>query len=180
MTQTTRRRWLQGAAVAALYPLLGAHAPYRQWVVYRKKHLLIGCHRRNPRGYVLAKQVAAALAEELPAAQARVARAPRPERLASLLGTAQLDVALLSPSTAELMQAGAGPFKPYGPVALGLMGWVEDQILVARPAFRSDHAWLVTGALAHAEMLHAEGGQIDVGWHDGGHAYWRGAPRPAP
>ncbi|MBX2854388.1 MAG: hypothetical protein KTR21_05340 [Rhodobacteraceae bacterium] len=180
MTSLTRRRWLQGAAVALLYPLLGAHAPYEQWVVYRKKHLLIGCHRRDARGYVLAKQVVAALAEELPAAKARVARAPRPERIASLLGTAQLDVALLSPSMAELMQTGAGLFKPYGPVRLELLGWVEDQILVARPAFRPDHAWLVTGALAHAETLRSDGAELGVPWHDGSQAYWEGRPRPSP
>ena len=181
MTAVNRRRWMQGVAAALLYPLLGAHAPYEQWVVYRKKHLLIGCHRQNARGYELAKQVVAVLAEELPAAKARVARAPRAERVASLLGTAQLDVALLAPETASLMRIGKGPFKPYGPVELQLLGWIEDQLLIARSAFRPDHAWLVTDALVHAETLSHRAAKADLGldWHEGSQAYWEGRPRPS-
>ena len=36
---------LSVAAVATL--LLSGHTPYGQWVVYRKKHLLIGCHKAD-------------------------------------------------------------------------------------------------------------------------------------
>jgi hypothetical protein len=43
-------------AAAALVMLLGGHTPYGQWVVYRKKHLVIGCHREDPATYELANR----------------------------------------------------------------------------------------------------------------------------
>ena len=99
---------LSVAAVATL--LLSGHTPYGQWVVYHQKHLLIGCHKADPETYELAKRVVALLAEHLPAAKSRVARAPDAGRLASLLGTAQLAVATLSGADAAAMLAGSGRF----------------------------------------------------------------------
>jgi len=43
-----RRRALRLSVGAAAALLLSGHTPYRQWVVYRKKHLLIGCHKADP------------------------------------------------------------------------------------------------------------------------------------
>ena len=70
-----RRRLIRtgGAAAAAFW--LSGHTPYGQWVVYRKKHLLIGCHRADPQTYELAKQLVAILEDRLPKARARIARA---------------------------------------------------------------------------------------------------------
>ena len=56
-----RRALLRAGATAAAAILLGGHTPYGQWVVYRKKHLLIGCHKEDPRTYVLAKEAVALL-----------------------------------------------------------------------------------------------------------------------
>ncbi len=71
-----RRRALWLSVGAAMVLLLGGHTPYGQWVVYRKKHLLIGCHKADPETYDLAKRVVALLDAHLPAAKSRVARAP--------------------------------------------------------------------------------------------------------
>ncbi|MEL7174652.1 MAG: hypothetical protein AAFN05_17015, partial [Pseudomonadota bacterium] len=79
----TRRRFL-AAALWAVAGNAAAHTPYGQWVVYRQKHLLIGAHRGDARTYEQAKAVVAALEVELPAAAARVARGPHPQRIASL------------------------------------------------------------------------------------------------
>ena len=73
-----RRRIVTLAAAAAAQLALWGHTPYGLWVVYRKKHLLIGCHRGDPETYVLAKRVVGLLEEHLPAAKSRVARAHSP------------------------------------------------------------------------------------------------------
>jgi len=83
-----------------------AHTPYKQWVVYRRKHLLIGCHRQDPGTYVLAQRLVKVLQTRLPDARARIARAPTAGRLASLLGTNTTPVS--SGEAATVAAVGAG------------------------------------------------------------------------
>lgn len=176
-----RRRALRVAGAAAAALLLCGHTPYGQWVVYRKKHLLIGCHRADPPTYALARQVVETLAAHLPAAKARVARAPNAGRVASLLGTAQMDVAVLGPSDVSTMAEGTGRFAPYGPIAMGMLVPVGDRLLIARTAFPDRHAWLVTGALAGTDLAPAplSQGTHGIDWHRGARAYLEGKPEPA-
>ena len=175
-----RRQVLRLATAMVAELLLCGHTPYGQWVVYRKKHLLIGCHRADPATYDLAKRVVAVLAEHLPAAKSRVARAPDAERLASLLGTAQLDVATLSPPDAATMLHGTGRFEPYGAIALRVLAPVGGRLLVARADFPEQHAWLVTRALAGSDLLPAlaRSSELGIPWHPGSLAYLRGRPQP--
>ncbi len=180
----TRRRALGlalrlgGGAAAAI--LLGGHTPYGQWVVYRKKHLLIGCHKADPETYELAKRVVKLLDEHLPAAKSRVARAPDAGRLASLLATAQMDVATVSPPDAIAMLSGSGRFAAYGPVALRLLTPLRGRILIAREDFPERHAWLVTAALGGSDVT----AQIDalhdpvIPWHPGSLGFLEGRPEP--
>ena len=67
---------LSAAIVAEL--LLSAHTPYGQWVVYRKKHLLIGCHKADPVTYDLAKRVIARKDDMRASLHEGVARGPTP------------------------------------------------------------------------------------------------------
>jgi len=179
-----RRRALRLSAGAAAALLLGGHTPYGQWVVYRKKHLLIGCHKADPETYDQAKRVVALLAEHLPAAKSRVARAPDAGRLASLLGTAQMNVAILGPEDAAAMLRGAGRFEPYGAIALRVLTPVDGRLLLARADFPERHAWLVTGALAGTDLAPApqppgdSAGDFDVPWHPGSLAFLVGKPEP--
>ena len=175
-----RRRALRLSAGAAAALLLGGHTPYGQWVVYRKKHLLIGCHKADPPTYDLAKQVVALLAEHLPAAKSRVARAPDAGRLASLLGTAQMDVATLSAADATAMLQGTGRFEAYGAIALRALTPVAERLLVARADFPERHAWLVTGALAGTELAPTPQPPSDhsIPWHPGSLAFLEGRPEP--
>ncbi|MEM6490124.1 MAG: hypothetical protein AAF677_17965, partial [Pseudomonadota bacterium] len=123
------------------------------WDVFRRKHLLIGCHRRDPAGYAAAKAVAETLAADLPTSRARVARAPRPGRLASLLATGQLDVAVLDSETAAAMATGRGDFAPYGAVPLGTLYQLgAPHVLLAHARFPGRHVATVAGALAHGRM----------------------------
>ena len=45
--RSTRRQVLRLGGALAAAVLLSGHTPYGQWVVYRKKHLLIGCHKAD-------------------------------------------------------------------------------------------------------------------------------------
>lgn len=145
-----RRRTVVAATAAAAGLLLSGHTPYGQWVVYRRKHLLIGCHKRDPETYRLARQVVASLAEHLPEASARPARAPSAGRLASLLNTDQIEVVVLSAEEARAMSAGTGDFQPYGPVPLRRLVDLETRLLLAHAGFPDRHARLVSDALQHA------------------------------
>jgi hypothetical protein len=142
--------------------------------------LLIGCHRADPETYDLAKRVVALLAEHLPTAQARVARAPDARRLASLLGTEQLEVATLGPADAAAMADGSGPFEPFGAIALRVLVPVDGRLLIARAGFPERHAWLVTGALVATELVPPFQSRADYGipWHQGSLGFLRGEPEP--
>ncbi len=175
-----RRHALRLSAGAAAGLLLSGHTPYGQWVVYRKKHLLIGCHKTDPVTYDLAKQVVALLAEHLPAAKSRAARAPDAERLASLLGTAQMAVAILNAPDAATMMRGSGRFAAYGAIELRVLTPVDDRLLVARADFPARHAWLVTGVLAGTGLAPKPRptGDFGIPWHPGSRAFLEGRPEP--
>ncbi|MEM7695586.1 MAG: hypothetical protein AAF318_14120 [Pseudomonadota bacterium] len=154
MSRLLDRRAFLGAAVASLAAAgAAAHTPYRQWVVYRRKHLLIGSHRKNLEGYEIAKAVAETLAKSLPTSKARVARAPAATRLASLLATDQLDLAVLTDAEMDGMAAGEGDFAPYGAIDLEPLTWLDGpHHLVAHARFKIEHALAVREALdAHFE-----------------------------
>lgn len=168
------RRWVVAALGALAAGAAPAHTPYGQWVVYRQKHLLVGAHRGDARTYELAQAVVAALAVELPEAQARVARGPRPQRIASLMGTGQLMLAVLKGAEARRMARAAPPFEGYRPVPLRAMASLADGYgLWAAPEMPDDHARLVAGALDHA----GAGAPPDRGalpLHPGAAAIWAG------
>ncbi|MEL6196565.1 MAG: hypothetical protein AAFT19_01835 [Pseudomonadota bacterium] len=175
----SRRALLAGALCAAIAGSAGAHTPYGQWVVYRQKHLLIGAHRGDARTYALAKAIAAALADELPEAKARVARGPRPQRIASLMGTGQLLTAVLSMPEAAAMTVAAAPFENYRPVELrSLAALDDDYALFASTLLPSDHAWLLVQALDHAGLAVAPS-TGEIAGHPGADAFWRGDPAPS-
>lgn len=170
-----RRRQAVGFAAIAAFALCG-HTPYGQWTAYRKKHLLIGCHKGDLDGYAAAKAIVAHLAEHLPDARARVARAPAPSRLASLLATEQLDVALLDHKTISEMRLAEGVFAAYGTIDLTSLVRIDRWFLVSRRDFPERHGWLVAAGLDdYADASAPE--TIPV--HTGAAAYYEGLPEPA-
>ncbi len=170
-TKSGRRAFLRhGARAAGLFGLwlaLGAHTPYRQWKVYRQRHLLILASKTDPEGYHLSQKVAAVLAEALPDSRARPSRAPGPARIASLLGTAQMDVALMPRTEAAALNAGMGRFADTGPVDLRALFSLGPHLLVCRAEFPEAHAYLIVKALdsdraglpGNADGVLGEGGQ---------------------
>ncbi|MEL6520694.1 MAG: hypothetical protein AAFQ66_07005, partial [Pseudomonadota bacterium] len=149
-----RRGFLTGALAASLPQVAGAHTLYNQWVVYRRKHLHIGCHKEDPPTFGLAHTVAAVINHVVPKAAARVARAPYPGRLASLLATDQLDVVILSWTDAAALAKGEGTFAPYGAVPIRtLSGFGPGHVVAAHRAFPDHHSWLLAAALAEIEPI---------------------------
>lgn len=184
-----RRKLLTGSAAATLLlgaaALLPGHTPYRQWVVYRKRHLLILASKQDKQAYTLSRALAGHLAAILPASRARPSRAANSERMASLLSTGQMDVAVLTPAEAGAMRAGEGPSQGYGPIDLRLLLELDDRhLLVARAAFPAAHAYRVGKALDLAPdqealpglRLPREGAVLAL--HPGIAAYIDGQPEP--
>jgi hypothetical protein len=180
-----RRHFVRLGLCGAALVLTSGHTPYRQWVIYRKRRLLIGTSKADAPTYPLGKQVAGTLLTYLPESKARASRAPNPWRLASLLSTAQLVVAILSATDATALLQGRPPFADFGGVALaGLFGF-DPYLLVARADFPERHAYLVSRTLAEhralipgARALKAGEGALPV--HPGTLAYLQGKPLPEP
>ena len=153
-----------------------AHTLYNQWVVYRQKHLVIGSHRQDPSTYQLAKQIVAVLNDTLPKASARVARAPTAGRIASLMGTAQMQVALLSHTDAIDMAAGIGTFKPYGKINIKSLFLAQQHVLVGRADVPDKHSWLIAHALYGSKLPGLVNTDAPVPWHQGARDYHAGQP----
>lgn len=176
-----RRRVLAALTLLTVASASRAHTPYRQWVVYRRKHLLIGTTRADPDGYRLGKKLAGALAAELPTSQARVARARDSRRLASLMSTGQLQTALLHAEEALAMAAGSSPFEDVGPLDLRVLLVLDRHLLIAVATLPDHHAWLVTSALNEAGYGASRLiGSAGLSFHPGSRAYLDGYRMPDP
>jgi hypothetical protein len=57
-----RRAVLRSTLIGGAWLLASAHTPYRQWQVYRRRHLLIGCSRTDAPTYPLAQKIVEVLA----------------------------------------------------------------------------------------------------------------------
>ncbi|MDH3659999.1 MAG: hypothetical protein OEU92_08215 [Alphaproteobacteria bacterium] len=143
-----RRRILKTAAALSVWSLTSGHTPYRQWAVYRRKHLMIGANKADPPTYELGKKIAALLAEELPESRARVARAPHAWRLASLLTSDQIQLVLLGEPDLRGLRDGRDGFEAFGPTDLRALYRFGGYWLISRPDFRSEHVALITSTLA--------------------------------
>ena len=150
--RTFLSRGLRAAGALGLWVALGAHTPYRQWTVYRKRHLLILSSKTDPEGFRLCQAVAETLAEHLPDSKARPSRAPNFARVASLLGTRQMDVALVPRERAATL--GAGGASGAGPFELLRLFDFGAHALVSRAEFPEAHAYLLVRTLdEHRERL---------------------------
>ena len=132
---------LAGAAVLVSGRAVLAHTPYRQWKIYRQRHLMIGASREDAATYPKAKEIQAFLETHLPEASARVARARTRRRLADLLKTDQIRIILLSIDDAIALGRGRPPFR--SPVAVRTLWRFGDHAMVVRPSFPAAHAWIL-------------------------------------
>lgn len=180
-----RRALLRTALIATAWLATGGHTPYRQWQVYRQRHLLIGASKSDTPTYPLGQQIAAVLVMHLPESSARVTRGPDPWRLASLLTTGQIALVLLSTTDVLALSEGRDGFEAFGPTPLTALFGFGDYWLICRPDFPDRHAYQVAATLSeHASAItHAtwpEASTSPVPLHPGMQAYARGAPLPPP
>jgi TRAP-type uncharacterized transport system substrate-binding protein len=178
-----RRGLLRLGLAATAWVVASGHTPYRQWTVYRQRHLVIGTCRADAPTYPLGKKIAATLATYLPESEARVSRAPDQWRLASLISTEQMQVILLSRADAAGLVAGDAPFADFGGLPLAALFAFGDYLLVSRPDFPRRHAYLVAQTLAEhateipgAQPVTAAGNTVPT--HPGALAYIQGQPLP--
>jgi hypothetical protein len=141
-----RREFLRKAAAGTAAIFLCGHAPYGQWGVYRRRYLLILTSRADPPSFELGKRVAEVLADRLPSSKAQVSRAPNNERIASLISSHQMDVALMRGDDAAALRQGWPPFAVHGPVNLFAIVGIGEFLLACRDDFAERHAWLIAEA----------------------------------
>jgi len=179
-----RRDLLKLAAAAAAVTAVGAHTPYGQWTVYRQRNLFIVASRTDTRAQDLARALADGLAAELPESHAKMTRATDPVRVASLLATGQLDVAIVSRDEAAGMLAGSAEYRAVGPVALRALAELGDHVLVTVEGFKARHAYLLAGAVEHLRAMlpvapaTASARAYAVPDHPGAAAFHGGEPLP--
>jgi TRAP-type uncharacterized transport system substrate-binding protein len=178
-----RRALLRGVLLGAACIVTGAHTPYRQWQVYRQKHLTIGTSRADAPSYPLGRRIVEVLATYLPDSRARVTRGPDPWRLASLLTSGQLEVVVLGQRDVAALRAGRAPFEAFGPTELRALFTFGDYLLVCRPDFPARHAYQVALTLTEhaAEIPDAWPADPHIGLvpiHPGALAYAMGEPEP--
>jgi hypothetical protein len=147
-----RRNLLLGAVagIASLtltFRVAHAHSPYRQWDIFRKRHLQILTSRSDLEGDDTGDVWVALLLERLPLSQAMVSRARDMRRVASLLKTDQAKLAILSYADAQAMLSGATEFEEYAPMPLQLMLDNGKHLLVARENLPLHHAFVITATL---------------------------------
>ena len=173
---------LAGAALLGPVRALLAHTPYRQWKVYRQRHLMIGASREDPASYPKAKEIQAFLEKHLPEASARVARARTRRRLADLLATDQIRIVLLSIEDAVALGRGSAPFR--SPVKVRTLWRFGDHVMVVRPSFPPAHAWMLARMFEeHGEALKGSSptpAHTEVPFHEGVRVARDGGPMPPP
>ncbi len=127
-----------------------AHTPYRQWDIFRRRHLQILTTRSDLDGDAVGDDWVALLLERLPLSRAMISRARDTARVASLLKTDQAKLAVLSHADARAMTDASGPFAEYVPMPLQLLLDDGRYLLVARENLPLHHAFAITSALIEA------------------------------
>ncbi len=188
LSRTGRRALLRSAFALAVAITTMGHAPYGQWNVYRKRNLLILTSRSDAPSFPIGERVAVVLARHLPESRARVSRAPTTGRVASLISTKQMDVAVLSWDNAAELYAGRGAFAQFGPVPLRSIVVLGDYLLICRDDFAPLHAYLLAETLMEnsgdlnvtvaAPDAAKESEELIVPIHSGARDYFKGRPPP--
>ena len=145
-----------GSRVAALV-LLGAaglllpgHSPYKQWYVYRAKHVVVVADRTRPGAFAAASSVAAARAAHWPQSKAVAAAARSANDVVSLLSSGQLEIGLLSPAVALAAFEGQGRFAEQGRIPLRAIAVLGDEVVVVLESYPVEKARIVAQALAES------------------------------
>jgi hypothetical protein len=143
-----RRAFLRLAGVAGAAAGAMGHSPYRQWQVYRKSRIIIVTSAAEPASYPLGEAIAALLARHLPESRALAARAADAPEIAKLLGSGQLDLAILTADDARSAHEGRGRFAGEGALPLRALAVLGPYLLVCREDFPAPTAQALANTLA--------------------------------
>jgi NMT1-like family len=134
---------LAGAACGVV-----GHSPYRQWLVYRKSRTIIVTSAADPASYPLGDGVATLLARHLPESRALAARAADSIEIVKLLGSEQLDLAILTADDARDAYQGRGRFAGEGAFPLRALAVLGSYLFVCREDFPAPTARVFASTLA--------------------------------
>jgi len=128
--------------------LLMGHSPYRQWSVFRAKHLIVVTDDANPNGFPLAEAVAAAIAARLPESKAMAAKAKTSRDVVKLLRSHQLLLGLLPIDDALEAFRPSGRFSRDAPVPLRTLAIFGPYLLVVLEDYSREKAQQIAKTLA--------------------------------
>jgi TRAP-type uncharacterized transport system substrate-binding protein len=148
------------------------HSPYRQWYVFRAKHLIVVTDGANPKAFPLAKEVAAAIAAQIPQSKAMASKAKTPSDVVKLLRSHQLQVGLLPVDDALEAFQQKGKFSQDAPVPLRTLAVFGTYLLVTLEDFPSDKAQQISKSLAEHPGLTK--GKPPIPFHPGAADYYEG------
>lgn len=134
---------LAGATVGVM-----GHSPYRQWQAYRKSRLIIVTSAAETDSYPLGEAVATLLAQHLPDSRPLATRAADALQIVKLLGSNQLDLAILTGADARDALEGRGRFGAEGALALRALAVLGSYLLVCREDFPEARAQAIAATLA--------------------------------
>lgn len=166
------------------------HSPYRQWYVYRRRRLFILTSAAEELSFPLGQTLAQVLATYLPESQAMAARARDAVEMVKLLGSRQLDVALLQIDDAHDASQGKGKFQEEDPVPLRVLAIFGSYLFVCRDDFSRQKAYQIAKTLTeHQSELKSIGFQgapsgllekdpHDLPLHPGARDFYEGRPLP--
>jgi len=174
------------ASSAVLLPIRSAmaHTPYRFWDVFRKRNMVILTSHADYTGDETGDVWVATLRENLPLSRAMISRTHDMTRMASLLKTDQVKLAVLSYQHARLMFTGEPPFEEYAPLQLEILVDNGKYLLVTRPDLPLYHGYLVTTALMDSsdklQLVNPDKGRFGMAVHAGAQAHYRGEKLTPP
>jgi len=140
------------------------HSPYRQWYVFRAKHLIVVTDDANPKAFPLAEEVAATLAARIPESKAMAARAKTPSDVVKLLRSHQLPVGLLPIDDALEAFHASVPLRTLAVFGTYLLVTLED--------YSRDKAQQIVKSLAQHPSLAK--GKPPIPFHPGAADYYEG------
>lgn len=122
---------------------LHAHSPYNNWDAFRNKYLQIATNKVDTEGDVLGEQIVLTLRHNVPASRALVTRAPDLDRIASLLYTNQIKVALLSSTDMQQLVS----MELYKDLPITILLHNEKYFLIARSDMPEQHVHIICRTL---------------------------------
>lgn len=136
----TDRKILRLCTLGAAALLVSGHSPYRQWYVYRARHLVVVADQARPGAFALATTVAFAVAARWPPSNAVAAAAQTPTEVVKLLRSGQLPVGIVPAAEAQEAFAGTGPFSDADGVPLRAIAVLGGSLLVVLEGFDRERA----------------------------------------